>query len=652
MFSTLTGSTKGSNAATIFNQDLSYTSLETKITATQSGDIQCDSLTTTGSISSGTSVNVGSNLVVTGTMQGQSLTDSSSTSTGAMIIEGGVGIKKALHAKSVTSTDTVTVPQITTATDDLTLAPAVKTTTAKPVTITDTTESSSQSTGALTVTGGVGVGGNVRANFFRSATSVLATSKMTTPEVEASSGNLTLTAPGDLVMNPTGKTSTSKKVEITDASLSAVNSATGGALTVTGGISVGSPSYIQLCRGHWFEAFGRMRTPLIDNCLNINAPNANIGVTNMDISINAAPTKKVNITGGPLDLQDTSASTSTTTGALRVAGGVGIAGAVNIGGNVNITGTLTASNISGGGGGGSGDVVTATTKVVTPLIESSSGDVTLTPAVKVTSTKPVSITDTTTSSSSTTGALTVTGGVGVADNVNVGGSLSASTKVRTPLLDTASGDLTLTPAGNVSITKGMSVTSTTDSTNLTSGAVQVAGGMAVTKNLYVGSLLNVPAISGITYTYTTVNFGSHPNTWTHAFYFQRIGSFVYWHFLGGSKFHVGTFPAGAQSQSPIPSQFRPQLGAAVELNYWLQGADNAVRFSQLAFQANGNVTLRYAFNVTNQQFVSFDAGGGTTLTVSGAGGCYIAADAFPQSMTDPIEFSVPDVPKTKRRKTK
>ena len=53
---------------------------------------------------------------------------------------------------------------------------------------------------------------------------------------------------------------------------------------------------------------------------------------------------------GGLTVSATTASSSTTTGALRVSGGVGIAGKLYTGGNVNVTGTITASSTITTGG--------------------------------------------------------------------------------------------------------------------------------------------------------------------------------------------------------------------------------------------------------------------------------------------------------------
>jgi hypothetical protein len=59
---------------------------------------------------------------------------------------------------------------------------------------------------------------------------------------------------------------------------------------------------------------------------------------------------------GALDLPDTTTSTSTTSGALKVGGGVGIVENLNVGGNAKITGTLSIA----GGTPGAGKVLTST----------------------------------------------------------------------------------------------------------------------------------------------------------------------------------------------------------------------------------------------------------------------------------------------------
>jgi hypothetical protein len=162
-----------------------------------------------------------------------------------------------------------------------------------------------------------------------------------------------------------------------------------------------------------------------------------------------------------LNLLQTTASSSTTTGALTVAGGVGIAGAVFAGGVLTITDATNAGPsvqtgalvVNNGGAyimgnmrvGGtlyatlSGSVIdntsigstTASTGAFTTL--SASGATTLTAG--------------TASTSTTSGTLVVTGGVGISGAANIGGALNVT--------------------GNTTITGNLTVNGTTTTVNST-----------------------------------------------------------------------------------------------------------------------------------------------------------------------------------------
>ena len=134
-------------------------------------------------------------------------------------------------------------------------------------------------------------------------------------------------------------------------------------------------------------------------------------------------------------------STNSSTGALTVSGGVGI------GGNLNVGGTVTATNmtlngyqvstssaltiqLSGSGQGNAstinfstGTTVSVVTGVATVQAVQTLQQVT---GQGASSSNAISISNATQSTNSSTGALTVSGGVGIGGNLNVGGTLQVS----------------------------------------------------------------------------------------------------------------------------------------------------------------------------------------------------------------------------------
>ncbi len=120
------------------------------------------------------------------------------------------------------------------------------------------------------------------------------------------------------------------------------------------------------------------------------------------ITASAGQTITLNEFGGYTQVGNGLASTSTTTGALRVIGGVGVTGAVNIGGNTSVTSSTASTSTSTGalivtGGVGIG----ASVNIAGNAIISSS----------------------TASTTTTTGALIVSGGSGIGGTLNVGGNI-------------------------------------------------------------------------------------------------------------------------------------------------------------------------------------------------------------------------------------
>lgn len=163
-------------------------------------------------------------------------------------------------------------------------------------------------------------------------------------------------------------------------------------------------------------------------------------------------------------LPQTTASTSTTTGALQVAGGVGIAG------NLNVGGSITGGSVS--------------------YANTSSGTFSITNGTGTT----LTVASTTSSSSPTTGSATFAGGVGIAGNLNVAGTITGGS---ISYSSTSTGTLNVTDATG----RAVLVNSTEESTGTTTGSIVTAGGAGIGKNASIGGnvLLGLVPTNGIRY---------------------------------------------------------------------------------------------------------------------------------------------------------
>jgi hypothetical protein len=226
------------------------------------------------------------------------------------------------------------------------------------VRIFSTTNSNSSGTGALQVTGGVGVGGSlfVYDRLYADKLIVNGTPGVNGQVLVSDGTNILwksindgpfttgFTSLGDVVINsPTPSTSTSTGALIINdggglgvsgavniGSLSTATSSTG-ALRVAGGVSIGENLYVA---GEIFSS-------------------------KLTIQLTTVTTTQIT-TDDVIRTQNTTASTGTTTGALVIAGGVGIGGTVYLGSDLNVAGTInatiagvatSATNITGGTAG-------------------------------------------------------------------------------------------------------------------------------------------------------------------------------------------------------------------------------------------------------------------------------------------------------------
>jgi hypothetical protein len=190
-------------------------------------------------------------------------------------------------------------------TSDLALkAPLAAPTFTGTVSLSSSTESTGKTTGALTVAGGAGIGGNVQVGGnVRIASTVVSTSSSTGALIVGGGVGI------DGAVNTNNNITTSGIINTTNSG--ATVSGITGAIVVNGGIGVGGNVWTS----------GRL-------------------TVNLDSSMNG----NVNV-GGNVRINSLLASTSSGTGALTVGGGVGVGGNLYVGGSIvspSLTGTPVA----------------------------------------------------------------------------------------------------------------------------------------------------------------------------------------------------------------------------------------------------------------------------------------------------------------------
>jgi len=267
--------------------------------------------------------------------------NSTSTTTGTLTVSGGVGISQDTWIGGLTRL-TNTINSTSTTSGALTVSGGVgisqDTWIGGLTRLTNTLNSVSTTTGALTVSGGVGivgalnVGGNtsltgtLNVSAATSLNNILSVSGVTTLSSTLSvSGATTLSS----TLSVSGNTTLGNATTITGitslTNTTNSNSTTGGALRVSGGVGISLDT--------WIGGLTRLTNTTNSNSTTGGALTVSGGVgISQDTWI-----------GGLTRLTNTLNSTSTTTGALTVSGGVGILGALNVGGNTSLTGTLNVS---------------------------------------------------------------------------------------------------------------------------------------------------------------------------------------------------------------------------------------------------------------------------------------------------------------------
>jgi hypothetical protein len=461
----ITGNANISNSAWIGNLTVFNTTVSTSATS--------GALAVAGGVGIQGNAFIGSNLVVQGNITVTNAAAATSTTTGAVVISGGMGVGGNLFVGNGVSVGNLA--------------------------ITNTTISTSTATGALIVRGGVGIGGNLNVGGIVS-TFAGPIGINTTPSTSSSiwldiKSTATQTAPQIRL----GAFSTDGARVLLSTNLSGgnyLNNSYFGIESSAGGSYAGNmgpyTTFINAASGYPLALLtANTQRMVIDN-------NGNVGVNNTSPSQLVEVTGNINIANslwaGNASVTNTTVSTSTTTGALRVAGGVGVLGNIFVGGNLVVQSNLTVTNAA-------------------PSTSTTTGAVIITGGVGIggnlfTAASAwhgnLSITNTTVSTSTTTGALLVNGGVGIAGNTFIGGNLVVQSNLTVtnaaPATSTTTGAVIITGGvgiggnlfvGNSGLIGNLSITNTTVSTSTGTGALLVNGGVGILGNTFIGGNLVV-----------------------------------------------------------------------------------------------------------------------------------------------------------------
>ena len=339
------------------------------------------------------------------------------------------------------------------------------------------TSSTSTATGALTVVGGLGVGGNEYISGIINCSNTTASTSSITGAIICS-GGIGISGSSNIGGNET----LTGYLNITNTTAS--TSSTTGAMICSGGIGISGNNYLGG----------------ITNITNATASSTTatgaLVLTAGGLGVNGA----VNIGGatgiaGITTVSNASASTSSTSGALIITGGVGVSGNNYLGGITNITNATASSTTATGA------------LVLTAGGLGVNGAVNIGGATGIAGITTVS--NASASTSSTSGALIITGGVGVSGNNYLGGitnitNATASSTTATGALVLTAGGLGVNGAVNIGGATGIAgittVSNASASTSSTSGALIITGGIGASGNNFLGG---ITAITNATATPST-----------------------------------------------------------------------------------------------------------------------------------------------------
>jgi hypothetical protein len=459
-------------------------------------------------------------------------TTTASTTTGALIVNGGVSIADNLFVGQNLSFANSTITSIASLTIDA----------AGVTTFANTSTSTASNNGSVVFAGGIGCSGNSTFSGIIAMNNATASTSPTNGALVISGGigcngnstfggivKITNATNGALIIDGgigcAGNSTFSGIITLNNATAS--TSANNGALIVTGGIgcegnstfsgvfTISNTSIATSSTDASFIVAGGIGVAeaIIGNNLTIYGNNATNGILTLRGT-------KLN-TSGTVAISTNTASTSTSTGACTIAGGLGVAAQIftpSI--NVNsisaiassittasqwqfTNNTATTSTSTGAivitGGLAVQESVRSAVRLVTPIIAGNGTTLSLR-ANETTLAGTIAIATNTASTSTSTGAVTIAGGVGIA------GTLFSSSIV-TPTMSggTISGSSLSLRGTSGDTTGSVRIVSTTTSSNSSTGALIVAGGAGIAGNTFFGAAVSVTGITTITNTTNATN---------------------------------------------------------------------------------------------------------------------------------------------------
>ena len=467
-------------------------------------------------------------------------THSTSKDTGVLVVtQGGLGVEANIHSTNVFAASHIAVgTSATSNTFDVRGTANVGALVTTSTHISDTTGATSKTTGALLVTGGAGVSGELHAadttldsvKLLNMSTTTLpitdGSKKLVNSFITQDNGTLVINANVEITGNISvvGNTFqvTSNDLVITDRIITLANNNTEHDLDI--GIIMEHPNYnigiihhgsthVGGAPGHHLSMGYINEGPDTDSVTwkndahitanvwghlitqntvtveygNVYIVDGGLGIGIGDGEDDNVPDSKLYVTGNAhvtsnistdsnVIIGATTESTSTTTGALRVVGGVGIGENIFVGGTGKIENDTDASSTT-----------TGALQVLGGL-----GVVKSIHAADTTF-ESVNITDSTNSTTKDTGALIVqSGGAGIELNLNVGGTgkiwdVTDATTTTTGALQVVGGLGVAKTVFTADLSSGsVDVTDATGSTTTTTGALTVGGGVGIVENLFVG----------------------------------------------------------------------------------------------------------------------------------------------------------------------